>query len=210
MRTFRTSAVALALLLSAGVCFAQEHFYANLTHEQETTRGTLLTSGANPQRRPMSFGIANFVLSADLSKLTMTVTFFNIDITGAQTPNDTNDNLIAAHIHANATVTQGSNAPVVWGFFGTPDNDTAFPSIIPFLNSVGGTIEAVWDASEGNGTNLAAQLENIRTGHSYINLHTNQFTGGEIRGALVPEPSVTLLLGISGFGVLAAWRRRRT
>ena len=35
---------------------------------------------------------------------------------------------------------------------------------------------------EGNGTTLAAQLTNLTTGHAYINFHTTQFGGGEIRG----------------------------
>jgi hypothetical protein len=35
---------------------------------------------------------------------------------------------------------------------------------------------------------LAAQLTNLTTGHAYINFHTNQFNGGEIRGNF---PAVT-------------------
>jgi hypothetical protein len=47
---------------------------------------------------------------------------------------------------------------------------------------VGGNFSGKWDAPEGNGTTLAAQLANIRAGRAYINFHTTQFTGGEIRG----------------------------
>lgn len=210
MKTFRITSFAFAIILSTAIgCFAQTNFTANLTHDQETTQGTFLTSGGDP--RPLSFGNANFTLSADLSQLTMTVTVFNIDITGSQTPSDTNDNLAAAHIHANATVVQGQNAGVVWGFFGAPDNDINPDDLVitPFASGVGGTFTSIWQAAEGNNTTLTDQVNNIMTGHSYINFHTGQFPGGEIRGALVPEPSSIAFLAFGGIGVLYAARKAR-
>ena len=211
MKTLRTISLAIAFILSASIgSFAQEDYTANLTHDQETVQGTFMTSGGQP--RPMSFGSAMFTLSADLSQLTMTVTVTNIDITGSQTLGDTNDNLLAAHIHANSSVVVGMNAPVVWGFFGSPDNDNAPDQLVitPFASGVGGTFTSIWDMNEGQGTTLTAQINNIRTGHAYINFHTGQFGGGEIRGALVPEPSTTALLSV---GILAAagaaWHRAR-
>ena len=60
----------------------------------------------------------------------------------------------------------------------------------PFATGVGGTFSGKWDAPEGNNTTFAAQLDNILAGHAYINFHTTQFGGGEIRGniVVVPEP----------------------
>jgi hypothetical protein len=72
----------------------------------------------------------------------------------------------------------------VWGFFGSPFNDTT-PNdqvVTPLVGGVGGTVSGKWDAPEGNGTTFAAQLTNLKTGHAYINFHTTQFGGGEIRG----------------------------
>ena len=107
-------------------------------------------------------------------------------------------------------MTPTTNAPVVWGFFGSPfnDNNPNDQVFTPFATGVGGTISGKWDAPEGNNTTLAAQLPNILSGNSYINFHTVQFGGGEIRGALVvPEPSTILLFGVGTLGLaLGRWR----
>jgi hypothetical protein len=124
-------------------------------------------------------------MNAGQTQMTFTATVNNIDFTGAQTA-DTNDNLIAAHIHASPSVVPGVNGPVVWGFFGAPFNDTTPPDVVnaPFtgIGNVGGTISGKWDPPEGNGTTFADQLTNLKTGHAYINFHTTQFGGGEVRG----------------------------
>jgi hypothetical protein len=162
---------------------------ATLTNAQEIPPAVPTTSTGDP--RPASFGTAVFTLNDSLTAMSFTATIFNIDVTGTQTP-DENDNLTAAHIHASATVTPTTIAPVVWGFFGAPFNDDNPPdlSLTPFTTGVGGVFSGKWDAPEGNNTTLAAQLDNILTGHSYINFHTKQFAGGEIRGAIA-EPSST-------------------
>jgi hypothetical protein len=70
----------------------------------------------------------------------------------------------------------------------------------PFSTGVGGTFIGKWDAPEGNGTTLAAQLTNLRTGHAYLNFHTTQFTGGEIRGNFPAETAFrdSLIAGLNG------------
>jgi hypothetical protein len=187
--------------------------FANLTHDQETNTGPLTTSTGDP--RPLSFGTALFDLNDAKTAMKFTATIYNIDITGTQTE-DTNDNLRAAHIHASPTAAPNTNAPVVWGFFGAPFNDNNPNDVVvtPFASGVGGTISGKWDLPEGNSTTLDAQLQNILTGHSYINFHTVQFGGGEIRGfpTIVPEPGTLALLaglGVSGLGLLARRLRRR-
>lgn len=56
----------------------------------------------------------------------------------------------------------------------------------------------------------AAQVTELMAGRYYINVHTVNNGGGEIRGNLVavPEPSRTLLV-FGGLGVIG-WRRRRS
>ncbi|MDT7806691.1 MAG: hypothetical protein QOJ70_504 [Acidobacteriota bacterium] len=179
-----------ALLASAGIDPANQRlFFATLTNAQENPPTTPTLSGGGA--RPASFGTAKFRFNAAQTAMTFTATVNNIDFTGSQTA-DTNDNLVAAHIHASATVTPTTNGPVVWGFFGSPFNDNNPNDVVntPLTGGgVGGTISGKWDAPEGNGTTLAAQLTNIRTGHAYINFHTVQFGGGEIRGNILSESS---------------------
>lgn len=188
-------------------------FLANLTTSQElAVVNPTLADGVTP--RPLSFGSATFVLNDAMTALSFMATIFNIDVTGTQTA-DVNDNLTAAHIHAssNPGFLPPATAGVVWGFFGAPinDNNPNDAILTPFATGVGGTFSGKWDLPEGNNTTLAAQLPNILAGRSYMNFHTTQFGGGEIRGAIaaVPEPSTMMLLS-GGLAILARARRRRT
>lgn len=182
--------------------FADTLLTATLTHDQESNQGTLTTSTGDP--RPLSFGSATFILNDAKTQMSFTATIFNIDVTGTQTP-DVNDNLLNAHIHVGAP--PGQNAPVRWGFFGSPDNDTNPDQLVvtPFANGVGGTFSSIWDLPEGNAlTTLTDNLPGILAELSYINFHTVQFTGGEIRGQiLTPDGGPTgLLLGSAVAGLV--------
>jgi len=176
------------LLASANLTPSEvRQFNVSLTNSQEVPPTVPTASGGGP--RPASFGTATFNLNSAQTAMTFRATINNIDTTGTQTPGDTNDNLIAAHIHAGPSVVPGVNGPVVWGFFGAPfnDNNPNDNLVQPFTTGVGGNFGGKWDAPEGNGTTLAAQLANLRAGHAYINFHTTQFGGGEIRGNFPAE-----------------------
>jgi hypothetical protein len=202
-----------AAVLLAGVApaaHAQTVFTANLTNSQENPPVTPTLQSGLP--RPASFGTATFTLNAAQTTLTFTATVNNIDFTGSQTP-DTFDNLTAAHIHAGPNLPPLNN-PVVWGFFGLPFNDTNLNTVVtPFATGVGGTVIGTWDAPEGNNTNLAAQLPNLFAGRAYLNFHTTQFPGGEIRGQIVPVPEPgavatgVMLAGTLAFGIVRGRRR---
>lgn len=168
-----------ALLSNAGI--SPSRFVVNLTNTQENPPTNPTAAGGGS--RPGSYGTATFSLNAAQDAMTFTATVNNIDFTGAQSA-ETNDNLVAAHVHAGPTVAPGVNGPVVWGFFGTPFNDNNPNDVVntPFASGIGGTISGKWDAPEGNATTLAAQLSNILAGRAYINFHTTQFGGGEVRG----------------------------
>jgi len=86
----------------------------------------------------------------------------------------------AAHFHGAAQV--GVNA-------GVRVNIGALPS--PIIGSA--PITDDWETE-------------ILAGLWYINIHSGQFPGGEIRGQVVPAPAAAALLGLGG---LVAMRRRR-
>jgi len=202
---------ALLVSLLAGSAGAQTFLAATLTNASENPPTVPTTFGGQP--RPASLGTASFFIDSAATFMTFTATIFNIDVNGLQTPNDVNDNLLNAHIHAGPAVTPTTNGPVVWGFFGAPLNDIAPNdfSLTPFASGVGGTFSGKWDLLEGNNTNLTAQLPNILAGRAYINFHTAQFTGGEIRGnivAAIPEPE-TYALMLGGLAFVAGVARRR-
>jgi hypothetical protein len=117
----------------------------------------------------------------------------------------------AAHIHccvaAPANVGVATAVPTFPGFpagvtagtysqlFDFTDTTTYNPA---FITAQGGTLAGAEAALEAG----------IQAGNAYLNIHTNLFPGGEIRGflAAVPEPSTLLLLGtglvaLGGFGL---------
>lgn len=176
------------------------HFVVNMTNAQEVPPANPTATGGGP--RPASFGTARLTFNAAQTSMTFRSTVNNIDFTGSQTPGEANDNLTVAHIHAGAAVTPATNGPVVWGFFGSPfnDNNPNDQVVIPFTTGVGGQINGKWDAPEGNNTTLAAQLSNLLEGRAYVNFHTTQFGGGEVRGNIPAASALrdSLVAGLNG------------
>ena len=185
------------LLTSANLSLSD--ILVNVTNSQEVPPTNPTTS--SNARRDRSFGTARFQFNGGFTAMTMTATVNNIDFTGSQTA-DTNDNLTNAHIHAGPSVAPGVNGPVVWGFIGSPfnDNNPHDAVVTPFASGVGGNVSGKWDAPEGNGTTLAAQLDNLQNGRAYINFHTVQFGGGEIRGQFPNVKALrdSLVAGLNG------------
>ena len=142
------AAIPVLTVLLAGAGHAGIILTANLTNAQENPPTNPTTSAGIPR---VSFGTAMFFINDAMTSMTFTATVTGIDFTGTQSP-DPNDNLVAAHIHAGPTAIPGSNAPVVWDFFGSPFNDNNPNDVVitPFASGVGGTISGKWDLPEGN------------------------------------------------------------
>jgi len=205
MKALARSLAAATLMLGASApAHAAITFTVNLTMGQEATSVPPTTSIGDP--RPIPCGTATCTINDAMTQMAFAATIFNIDITGTQTP-DANDNLVAAHIHVGTA--PAATFPVRWGFFGTPDNDNNPDQLVvtPFATGVGGTFSSIWDLPEGNaGTTFATNLPDILAGRAYINFHTVQNGGGEIRGnfaGAIPEPSSWAMI-LLGFGLVGA------
>lgn len=128
-------------------------------------------------------------------------------------------NVSAAHIHcctAVAGVGTAGVATVTPTFTGFPGGVTAgsYDHLFDMNASSGSWNNAFLTANGGaTATAFAALLAGLDDGKAYLNIHTNVFPGGEIRGFLqltqvVPEPATALLVLAALGGLWGASRRR--
>ncbi len=192
----RRSAVLLAacLLLALAPASHAQVFWAELSGLAE-----------DPPNASPGYGTA--IVTLDLAAHTLRVQAWFADLVG---------NTTAAHIHGPTAQPETGVAGVI----------TQVPSFVGFpLGVTSGSFDATYDTLDiatyraafvtanggtaaGAEAALAAALLDRK---AYLNIHTTQYPGGEIRGFLVPEPGSLAFLGavIGGAGILVLRRRRR-
>jgi CHRD domain len=144
---------------------ASRNFVAHLSGDEEV-----------PSRDTLAQGQAIFHLSNDSTELDYQLIVANIE------------NVVAAHIHLGAV---GVNGPVV-AFLAGP-----FPPAGGRVDGIlaQGTITAADLVGPLTGQSLSVLIEAMRTGGTYVNVHTNDgvpptdtgpgdFPGGEVRGQI--------------------------
>jgi len=86
------------------------------------------------------------------------------------------ENTRASHIHLAAP---GVNGPIVVFLYGGPTIPGSFNGVL-----AQGTFTAADLIGPLEGQPLSALIEQMEAGNAYVNIHTDQFPGGEIRGQI--------------------------
>ena len=147
--------VVLAVLLSAALVVAAG---------DKSFKAKLTGMDQVPPVKTEAKGIAHFKVSADGKQMTYKLTVKNIM------------NVTAAHIHEGS---MGKNGPVVAGLFSGPKKEGKFSGTL-----AEGTITDKDLKGSLSGKSLDDLVKMIGTGGAYVNVHTDQNPGGEIRGQI--------------------------
>jgi CHRD domain len=124
--------------------------------------------GEVPPTNTKAQGEATFNLSKDGNSIHYKLTVANIE------------NVTMSHIHEGVT---GANGPVVvWLYPSTP------PPVLKPGRSDGvlaeGTITSANLTGPLTGKSITDLLNDLKSGNAYVNVHTSQYPGGEIRGQI--------------------------
>lgn len=117
-----------------------------------------------PPAATLAQGQAKFVISENELSIGYKLIVANIE------------NVIQAHIHIGAI---GANGPVVAFLYGPAPISGRFSGVL-----AEGTITATNLVGPLAGQPLSALIEAIRAGNTYVNVHTSQYPGGEVRGQI--------------------------
>ncbi|MDP3290354.1 MAG: CHRD domain-containing protein [Methyloversatilis sp.] len=194
MNRIRVVAVLLAATSLASPAFAQEvEYFATLSGPAE----------APPNESP---GTGSVTLTLDLDLRTMTIDASFSGLLGT---------LTVAHIHCCTALASEGTAGVATPtptFPGFPAGVTSGSYMETFDMKLATSYNPAFITANGGTADSAYSvlLACHNDGKSYLNLHSSEFPGGEIRGFLapVPEPETWAML-LGGLGLIG-WAARRS
>ncbi|MCA9194476.1 MAG: CHRD domain-containing protein [Planctomycetales bacterium] len=124
-------------------------------------------------------------------------------------------NVTNSHIHARTATPFSGTAGVATQlptFTGFPAGGTSGTYDNTFDMSLAASFNGAYVTANGGtpGTAFSALMQDALNGQAYLNIHSSQFGGGEIRGFLtaVPEPSSLLMLSMVAVPAYTLRRRR--
>ena len=147
------SLVAFTILLTASLSMAATH---------GVFKAKLTGKEEVPATESKASGEATFTLSKDGKEITYTLKLKDIE------------NPKAAHVHAGKMGEEG--APVV-GLFGGPKKEGKFSGVL-----AKGTITDANLIGPLAGKTMGDLVELLKSGGAYVNVHTDKYPGGEVRG----------------------------
>lgn len=200
------SGVAVVLTLGSLPVAAEA---ATFTAELE---GAQVVSPNFPTGVPSSAsGFATFELNEDQTALEYVIQLEGVTLKEDIGDRTEGNDVTKIHIHTGAF---GTNGPHALNIFGLPSEDDD-DLVVDFE---AGVLMGTWDDSdafddlgnlfnpgaEGTTKTLASSLAALMSGNLYLQVHTNNFDGLEIRGQItsVPEPGAVLgLAAVAGLGI---------
>lgn len=189
----------LGLLLAAGLLMSSAAFADLLMYG-----APLSGANENPATGSPGTGFAEVIINNVAQTMEVQVTFSGLT-----------SGVTAAHIHC--CVAPGGNAGVATTtptFTGFPSGVTSGTYDHTFDLTLASSYNSAFVTANGGtaATAEAALLAGLAADKTYLNIHTTNFPGGEIRGFLVPvpEPSgLPVVIALLGLGAVIV-RRRRT
>ena len=206
IRRMTVAGLAAGMIALAAPAGAATFFRSMLTGDQEV-----------PPTGSAGVGTATYQL-VDNGALGLSLVFdavfgptFNFGLTGS-----TGTQMVTAmHIHG---APRGVNGGIIFGILNPSDDDDS-DTRLTLLADGSPRLSGVWEASEGRPfgatfADVASLFEAAMPGADvpfYLNLHTTDFPGGEIRGQIVAAPiPLPATLPLLAGGVLLLSLRRRT